>query len=90
MAIKQKKQEPDQLFVTLVDPKGNYIELQNDMTMTSREADDETVNILQTRAAFRGFVMSLTGLLNYKIDNAYGVWVDEWGFSHRVEEGGEE
>ena len=90
MAIKQKKQEPDQLFVTLVDPKGNYIELQNDMTMTSREADDEMVNFLQTRAAFRGFVMSLTGLMNYKIENAWGTWADEYGFIHRVEEGGEE
>ncbi len=84
----QKKQEPDQLYVTLVDWKGNYVELQNDGTMTTREVDDETVNMLQTRAAFRGFVGSLTGLMNYKVYNAYGVWVDEMGFSHTTEEEG--
>ena len=50
----------------------------------------ENRTILQTRAAFRGFVGGLTGLFNYRLDIAYGTWVDEDGFGHYEEEGGEE
>ena len=90
MAQKTRKPEPDQLYVTLVDPRGGYVELRNDNVTTAREEDHEDqVTILQPRVAFRGFIGSLTELLGYKIENAYGVWVDETGFAREEEmEGG--
>ena len=87
--MKQKRQEPDQLCVTLEDWRGNRVELMNDGTLTTRYCDDggDDKNILQTRAAFRGFVGSMTELFNYTIEEAHGEYVDEFGFNH-VEEGG--
>lgn len=72
--MKQRKQEPDRLFVTLEDWRGNRMELMNDGTLTTRYCDDggEDKVLLQTRAAFRGFVGTLTGLFNYTIDDAHG------------------
>lgn len=89
MNMKQKKQEPDQLHVELIDWKGQHVELVNDGSITTRICDDggENRTILQTRAAFRGFVGSLTGLFNYRLDIAYGTWIDEDGFGHYEEEG---
>ena len=88
--MKQRKQEPDRLYVTLVDWRENRVELMNDGTLTTRYSDDggEDKVLLQTRAAFRGFVGTLTGLFNYTIEDARGESVDEFGLNH-VEEGGE-
>lgn len=88
---KKKKQEPDVLHIELLSWDERRIELENDGVMTTRVSSEggEDINILQTRAAFRGFVGSLTELLNYTLDIAYGTWVDENGFGHYEEEGGE-
>ena len=87
--MKQRKQEPDVLHVGLISCDGRRVELDNDGVLTTRVDCEgvENVNILQTRAAFRGFVGSLTDLLNYTIEEAHGEYVDEFGFNH-VEEGG--
>ena len=85
----QRKPEPDQLHVELVDRLGNRVELVNDGISTELGAGSGRKSLLQTRTAFRGFVGGLTGLLGYEIDVAYGTWTDENGYGHYEEEGGE-
>ena len=87
--MKQRKQEPDRLYVTLVDWRENRVELMNDGTLTTRYSDDggEDKVLLQTRAAFRGFVGTLTGLFNYTIEDARGESVDEEVVMNFGEEG---
>ncbi|MBP3762913.1 MAG: hypothetical protein J6I49_03415 [Bacteroidales bacterium] len=79
--MRQRKQEPDRLYVEVEDWRGNVAELMNDGTLTTRYCSDggDDKNILQTRAAFRGFVGCLTELLGYKVNSGYGEWDDEEG-----------
>lgn len=89
--MKQRKQEPDVLHVGLISCDGRRVELDNDGVLTTRVDCEgvENVNILQTRAAFRGFVGSLTELLNYTLEEAEGSWEEDYG-QRSGEEGGEE
>lgn len=85
--MKQQNQESKELYVSLKNWEGNEVRLMNDGQMTTRfvldgEGDDK--KILQTRSAFRGFVMALTELMGYEL---YDTWTDSvYGES---EEGGE-
>ena len=79
--MRQRRQEPDVLRVTLEDWRGHRVDMDNDGTITTRYCTDDGDDrlILQTRAAFRGFVGSLTDLLNYTIVDGSGEWNEEGG-----------
>lgn len=86
--MKRMNQECKELYAVLRTGEGEEIQLMNDGQMTTLFAPDgcrADKRILQTRSAFRGFVMALTELMGYelhdtKTDAACG----------EAEEGGEE
>ena len=84
---KQVNQESKELYVLLKNWEGSETQLMNDGQMTTRfvlDGGDDDKRILQTRSAFRGFVMALTALMGYEL---YDTWTDQaYGES---EEGGE-
>lgn len=70
--------EPEVLAVDMKSWDGVEIHLENDGIMTSRTVDETGgVDLMQTRSAFRGFVMGMVTLMNYTIVEAYGVGVGE-------------
>lgn len=73
--------EPEVLAVDLESWDGVEVHLENDGIMTSRRVDETgSVEMMQNRSAFRGFVMGMVTLMNYTIVEAYGaerVSVDE-------------
>ncbi len=84
---KQMNLESKELYVSLKNWEGSETQLMNDGQMTTRfvlDGGNDDKRILQTRSAFRGFVMALTELMGYELcdtwtDLAYG----------ETEEGGE-
>lgn len=89
--MKQRKQEPDNLYVEVICPNGLSLELKNDGVSTQLIEYGESVKtVLQPRAAFRGFVGSLSELLGYHTEKAWGEWADEEGLVPRGEEEGGE
>ena len=74
--------EPEVLAVDLLSCDGKKLHLENDGVLTVRPIDEvDDKSMLQTRSAFRGFVATLTELMNYTLVSAYGY--------ERGEEGGE-
>lgn len=70
--------EPEVLAVDLESWDGVGVHLENDGIMTSRRVDETgSVEMMQNRSAFRGFVMGMVTLMNYTIVEAYGVGVGE-------------
>lgn len=66
--------EPEVLAVDLKSWDGVEVHLENDGIITSRMVDETcSVDMMQSRSAYRGFVMGLTMLMNYTIVEAYGV-----------------
>lgn len=66
--------EPEVLGVDLKTWDGKEVHLENDGIVTMRPIDDvDVASMLQTRSAFRGFVLALVGLLNYTVEGAYPV-----------------
>lgn len=67
---KQMNLESKELYVSLKNWEGNETQLMNDGQMTTRFVLDGGIDdkrILQTRSAFRGFVMALTELMGYEL-----------------------
>lgn len=65
--------EPEVLAVDLESWDGVEVHLENDGIMTSRRVDETgSVEMMQNRSAFRGFVMGMVTLMNYTIVEAYG------------------
>lgn len=64
---------PGLLCVELRTWDGKTVHLENNGIVTNRLVGDdgEAVSVMQGRAAFRGFVMGLTELLNYELVDAY-------------------
>ena len=63
--------EPEVLGVDLKTWDGKEVHLENDGIVTMRPIDDvDVASMLQTRSAFRGFVLALVGLLNYTVEGA--------------------
>ena len=66
--------EPEVLAVDLKSWDGVEVHLENDGIITSRRVDETgSVEMMQNRSAFRGFVMGMVTLMNYTIVEAYGV-----------------
>ena len=70
--------EPEVLAVDMKSWDGVEVHLENDGIITSRRVDETgSVEMMQNRSAFRGFVMGMVTLMNYTIVEAYGVGVGE-------------
>lgn len=84
---KQLNQDSKELYVSLKNREGSETQLMNDGQMTTRfvlDGGNDDKKILQTRSAFRGFVMALTELMGYDLNDS---WTDlTYG---ETEEGGE-
>ena len=68
--MKQLSQECKELYVSLKNWEGSETQLMNDGQMTTRfvlDGGNDDKRILQTRSAFRGFVMALTELMGYEL-----------------------
>ena len=66
--------EPEVLGVDLKTWDGKEVHLENDGIVTMRPIDDvDVASMLQTRSAFRGFVLALVGLMNCTLVEAYPV-----------------
>lgn len=64
--------EPKQVSVEIRTAAGRRITLTNDNITTVRTEDgEEPRTILQSRSAFRGFVMALTELMGWSITQAW-------------------
>lgn len=73
---KQLNLESKELYVSLKNWEGSETLLMNDGQMTTRfvlDGGNDDKKILQTRSAFRGFVMALTELMGYELNNS---WTD--------------
>lgn len=71
---KQLNQESKELWVSLKGREGGETQLMNDGQMTTRYVlggGNDDKKILQTRSAFRGFVMALTELMGYELDDTW-------------------
>lgn len=68
-----RTKEPEVLAVDLESWDGKVVHMENNGVVTNRLVGDdgEAVCVLQSRSAFRGFVMGLTELLNYELLDAY-------------------
>lgn len=72
--MKQLNQECKELYVSLKNWEGSETQLMNDGQMTTRfvlDGGNDDKKILQTRSAFRGFVMALTELMGYELNDTW-------------------
>lgn len=72
--MKQLNQECRELYVSLKNWEGSETQLMNDGQMTTRfvlDGGNDDKRILQTRSAFRGFVMALTELMGYELNDTW-------------------
>lgn len=72
--MKQLNQECNELYVSLKNWEGSETQLMNDGQMTTRfvlDGGNDDKKILQTRSAFRGFVMALTELMGYELNDTW-------------------
>lgn len=68
--------EPEVLRVVLRSPHSETYELENNGAVTTMYGRSP---VMQTRAAFRGFVMGLTTLLGYDLEEMYDAEAYEEG-----------